>query len=232
MSRVTASFLGFCLVAITGCATTGPQATALPERYTLPEVGQKQTAQPEGTIYRNAGGLDLYKDTRASAVGDLILVRIVETANGVKQANTKVQRTSTTTGGVSAFFGFEKWLADQNHRFTPSAAELDANLVNDFDGKAKTDRKDNVTATISARVIDKTMDGNLVIRGYQEIRLNAETQFLILSGIIRPSDIAADNSVLSSRIADARIEYSGKGPVSDKQQPGWLARALDVIWPF
>lgn len=236
MPRFTLSFLILCLATLSGCATTGQQAgataPALPERYSLPEVGQKQTAQPEGSLYNSATGLNLYKDTRASAIGDLILVRVVETSTGAKQANTKVQRTSTATGGVSAFFGFEKWLAEGNSRFTPNATELNATLTNDFDGKGDTTRKDNVTATISARVIDKTMDGNLVIRGYQEIRLNSETQYLILSGIIRPSDISADNSVLSSRIADARIEYTGKGPVSDKQQPGWLARALDVIWPF
>lgn len=203
----------------------------LPERYTMPEVGHRQAARPEGTIY-NGNGLDLYKDGRATGIGDIILVRVVETSRGKKEAKTKAERESTMSGGVSSFFGFEQWLADRNSRFDPSPTSLQATLTNDFDGKGKTERKSDVTATISARVVDKTMDGNLVIRGFQEVRVNNETQTLILSGLIRPSDISADNSILSSRVADARIEYSGKGIISDKQQPGWLARAFDVIWPF
>lgn len=233
MPRIAAPLLALCLAALTGCAAQGQQpAAALPERYTLPEAGQKQTPPSEGSIYSAATGLNLYKDGRASAVGDIILVRIVETSSGKKEAKTKTERTSTASGGISSFFGFEQWLAERNSRFSPSATELQATLTNDYDGKGNTERKSDVKATISARVIDKTMDGNLVIRGYQEVRVNNETQTLILSGIIRPSDISADNSVLSSRVADARIEYSGQGVIGDKQQPGWLARAFDVIWPF
>ena len=234
MSCIRASLLFFCLAVLSGCAAAGQQASApaLPERYSLPEVGQKQAPQAEGAIYNSATSLNLYKDSRASAVGDIILVRIVETSSGKKEAKTKTERTSTASGGISSFFGVEQWLAERNHRFTPSATELEATLTNDYDGKGNTERKSDVKATISARVIEKTMDGNLVIRGYQEVRVNNETQTLILSGIIRPSDISADNSVLSSRIADARIEYSGQGIIGDKQQPGWLARAFDVIWPF
>ena len=76
------------------------------------------------------------------------------------------------------------------------------------------------------------MEGNLVIQGYREIRVNNETQFLIVSGIVRPQDISPDNSVKSTFIANARIEYSGTGVISEKQQPGWLARGLDILWPF
>ncbi|MEW6594405.1 MAG: flagellar basal body L-ring protein FlgH [Thermodesulfobacteriota bacterium] len=220
------------LALLTGCTTTGTPPPALPERYSLPESRPPQQAPAEGAIYNSATGLNLYKDTRASAVGDIILVRIVETSSGKKEAKTKTERESSVSGGVSSFFGFEQWLAERNSRFSPSATEVQATLTNDYDGKGNTERKSDVKATISARVIEKTMDGNLVIRGYQEVRVNNETQTLILSGIIRPSDISADNAVLSSRIADARIEYSGQGVIGDKQQPGWLARAFDVIWPF
>ena len=89
-----------------------------------------------------------------------------------------------------------------------------------------------VTATISARVVNVTMEGNLVIQGYRETRVNNETQFIILSGLVRPRDISANNSIKSTHIANARIEYSGTGVISDKQQPGWLAQTVDIIWPF
>lgn len=221
------------LAGLSGCITPGSrQAQNLPERYTLPTPPKGAQAQPEGTIYTAGNSLDLYADSRAKRVGDIVLVRIVETSRGNKEANTKTERESTVTGGVSSLFGLETWLADKNSRFSPSLTELQARLTNDFEGKGKTDRKSNVTATISARVIDITTDGNLNIRGYQEVKVNNETQHIILSGIIRPQDVAQDNSVLSTHVADARIEYSGQGSLSDKQQPGWLARALDSVWPF
>jgi len=219
------------LAGLSGCAGTGSQQT-LPERYALPAPPQAAPPRPEGTIYAASTGLDLYADTRAKRIGDIVLVRIVETSKANKEANTKTQRTSTVTGGISSLFGLQTWLADNNHRFSPSLTELQAGLTNDFEGKAKTDRKSNVTATISARVIDITTDGNLNIRGYQEVKVNDETQHIILSGIIRPQDVAQDNSVLSTHVADARIEYSGQGVLGDKQRPGWFARALDSVWPF
>ncbi len=223
------------LVGIAGCSATtsdGRQAQQLPERYTLPEIERPVEPKSEGAIFGPGNSLDLYADNRARKIGDIVLVRIVETSAGTKEANTKTERSSTVSGGIASLFGFETWLADKNQRYTPSLTSLQAGLTNDFEGKGKTNRKSNVTATISARVIDVTSDGNLSIRGYQEVKVNNETQHIILSGIIRPSDVSQDNSVLSSHVADARIEYSGKGALADKQQPGWLARGLDAIWPF
>jgi flagellar L-ring protein precursor FlgH len=227
-------FLAILLLAgLSGCAgATGQQAQSMPERYTLPAVPRVVEAPPEGTIYAASSGLNLYGDSRAKKVGDIVLVRIVETSRGAKEANTKTERESSVSGGVSNLFGLETWLADKNSRFSPSLTELRAKLTNDFEGKAKTDRKSNMVATISARVVDITTDGNLNIRGYQEVKVNNETQHIILAGIIRPQDVAQDNSVLSTHLADARIEYSGQGALGDKQQPGWLARALDSVWPF
>ncbi len=219
------------LAGLSGCAGS-QQAQQLPERYTLPTPPRAAQAQPEGTIYAASSGLDLYADSRAKKIGDIVLVRIVEISKANKEANTKTERESTVTGGVASLFGLETWLADNNHRFRPSLTELQAKLTNDFEGKGKTNRKSNVTATISARVIDITTDGNLNIRGYQEVKVNDETQHIILSGIVRPQDVAQDNSVLSTHVADARIEYSGQGTLGDKQRPGWMARALDSVWPF
>jgi len=225
--------LTFVLAGFSGCAGAGnQQAGHLPERYSLPAPPQVEQAQAEGSIYAAGRGLDLYADSRARKVGDIVMVRIVETSRANKEANTKTERESTVTGGVSSLFGLETWLSDRNARYSPSLTDLQAKLTNDFEGKGKTDRKSNVTATISARVVDITSDGNLNIRGYQEVKVNNETQHIILSGIIRPQDVAQDNSVLSTHVADARIEYSGQGVLGDKQQPGWLARALDSIWPF
>lgn len=208
-----------------------PQTTAIPPLLSMPEVASRPAPQQDGTIFQ-VDGPDLYRDGRAHEVGDIILVKIVETSSGAKKATTKTARDSKLTGGVASLFGFETWAANHNANLTPSNSSLSTQLKNEFDGSGETKRDSKITATISARVVEKGMDGNLVIRGFQETRLNNETQHIILSGIVRPQDILPDNSILSTHVADARIEYGGSGVIADKQRPGWLARGLDLIWPF
>lgn len=221
-------------VSLCACAASQPPAmtSSLPERYNMPAAPRQQTPAQEGAIFNASSSQGFYKDSRARNIGDIILVKIVETSNGSKKASTTLGRDSSVSADTTALFGFEKWLAANNKNFTPSSKALQLGLTNDFDGTGETKRDSSVTATISARVVDVTMDNNLIIRGFREVRVNNETQHIILSGLVRPSDIAQDNSILSSYIADARIEYSGTGVISDKQQPGWLAQGLDIIWPF
>ncbi|ADH87014.1 flagellar basal body L-ring protein FlgH [Desulfurivibrio alkaliphilus] len=221
---------------LTGCATTGssgsggsdqaaaPPSERLPERFAMPDPGSPPETPAEGTIYNGNRGLDLYRDNRAREVGDILLVRVVETSSGRKNATTIAERDSSINAGISSFFGLDNFVGERS--------SINAGINTDFEGRGRTSRDSDVTATISARVVDKTMEGNLVIRGYQEVRVNNETQFIILSGLVRPDDINASNSVNSDRIADARIEYSGKGLLADKQRPGWLSRAVQAIWPF
>jgi flagellar L-ring protein FlgH len=216
-----------------GCAAGGhqPPTASLPPRFELPQVATHKARPAEGSIFNADAASDLYSDRRAGKVGDILLVKIVETSTGNKKAATTTARESSVGADVSALFGFERWLANKNGNLTPSNA-LQMGLKNEFEGDGETRRASNVTATLSARVVDVTMDGNLVIRGYREVRVNNETQYIVISGLVRPGDVSPDNSVLSSYIADARIEYTGQGVISDKQQPGWLARGLDVVWPF
>lgn len=227
--------LVFLPLLLAGCLFTGKDASLtsdMSNRYAIPDVSHKNAAAPEGSIFNADQAKDLYEDKRARRIGDIVLVKIVETSSGSKKAETKTERESTATGGISSLFGMEEWFSNKNPYFTPSSTSLNATLTNDFEGTGETKRNSTVTATLSARVTDITMDGNLIIRGYREVRVNNETQHIILSGIIRSQDISPDNSVLSSYIADARIEYSGTGIIADKQQPGWLARIVDVVWPF
>lgn len=221
---------------LSGCLTTNPgsrglsQDQDLPAKYSLPAVPQPPPQPTAGAIYSERTG-SIYQDNRAHAIGDILLVKIVETSNGSKKAATKTSRDSKLSGGIPSFFGYESLFQGKSDN-APSLTMMTAGLSNSFDGKGETSRNSTVTATLSARVVDITMDGNLAIRGYREIRVNNETQHIILSGLVRPTDILLDNSVLSSFIADARIEYNGTGSLAAKQEPGWLTNALDVIWPF
>lgn len=217
----------FCLG---GCATPGQNtATALPARHSLPPVQSERLMPQEGSIF-SAQTMDLYRDKRARKVGDILTVAIVETASSKSEATTKTSRDSSISGDISYLFRFAEWA--KLKKPGDNSRTLGASLQNEFSGDGETTRDNTMTATISARVIDVTMDGNMVIQGYREVKTNNETQTLILSGLVRPADISPNNVIKSSQIADARIEISGEGAVSDKQQPGWLARGVDILWPF
>ena len=235
------SFILGAVAILTGCLATQnhyPEGSAvagnreMSQRFSIPQVQTEKVQPAEGAIFSEGSFRNLYSDRRARRVGDILLVKVVETSSGTKKASTKTERSSALTGGVAALFGVEQWLSDRNSRFTPSSTNLQVSLQNDFDGSGETKRDSTVTATLSARVTNVTSNGNLEIRGYREVRVNNETQFMVVTGLVRPADISQDNSILSSHIADARIEYSGTGVISEKQQPGWLARGLDIIWPF
>lgn len=213
-----------------GCVTPAQNnATTLPPRHSLPPVQNERLMPAEGSIF-SAHSMDLYRDKRASKVGDIVTVAIVETASSTSEATTDTSRNSSVSGDISYLFRFAEWAKLKED--SPGSRTLGASLTNKFSGDGETTRDNTMTATISARVIDVTMDGNMLIQGYREVKTNNETQHIILSGLIRPTDISPDNVVKSSHIADARIEISGEGAVSDKQQPGWLARGVDILWPF
>ncbi len=230
--------LSFFLFVLCGCVISGGDAAKLsggddlPQRYSLPNPETREFAPREGSIYQFENSMALYSDHRAARVGDLLVVKIVETSSAAKNSNTKTKRDSKLTGGLDSFFGLERWFGAHNSNFTPSSSNIAVKLKSDFISTGETTRDSTVTATMSARVTEVTLQGNLMIRGYREVRVNDETQHLIVSGLVRPEDVSYDNSILSSHIAEARIEYGGVGVLDDNQRPGWLLRGLDVIWPF
>jgi flagellar L-ring protein precursor FlgH len=178
--------------------------------------------------YRNA-----FHDLRAHRVGDLITVNIVETSQANKKATTKTERESSINAGISNLMGWEGKISKIGVPADFSNETMfKASMENDFDGSGETSRNETMTASITARVIQVTPSGNLFIKGSRKVRVNNEAQFITLTGLVRPADISPDNTVLSSYIAEAAIEYTGSGPVSDKQRAGWLMRGLDYVWPF
>lgn len=222
--RFATAGLGFLVLLSWGCSPSLPPPpawNAFPPSSRIPE-------QPaaEGSLWRPGGRLgDLYSDLRARHVGDVVTIRIVENAEALKSASTKTSRDSSLSASVSSFFGAPLSVGG----FKPEAS---GSLKNDFEGSGTTQRKDTLVATMTAKVVDVLPQGLLRVEGYREVLINNERQYILLRGVIRPEDIASDNTVLSSSIADAQIAYSGQGVVSDKQKPGWVGRLLDHIWPF
>lgn len=222
----------FTSLTVSGCVTPTKHQPRQEEEMarSMPHPSYEKNQPPEGSLY-NQNSMNLYKDNRAQDIGDIIMVEIVENSSGSKNAETTTERESEISGDLTSLFSFDKWMMLKNNDIA-GAKTLEASLVNDFEGTGETSRDSSVTATISARVIDKTVNGNLKIRGRRKITVNNETQHIILSGLVRPTDVSADNSIQSSRIADARIDYTGTGVLSEKQQPGWFARGVDILWPF
>ena len=165
-----------------------------------------------------------FQDAKASHVGDIVTVRVVENASGSKAANTSTTRTSNLTASATPFFGLPA------NTLTNLGATGD--FENSFDGDGTTSRSGSLTADVTAIVTMVYPNGNMMIEGEREVLINNEKEYLAVSGVVRPEDVQQGNTVLSTVIADAKIEYSGTGVVSEKQRPGWFVRILDFIWPF
>jgi flagellar L-ring protein FlgH len=233
--------LGF---ALTGCATaprvSAPIASAAPAIQTVDTnagVPVKKSTGPG--LYHDGSSRNFFQDLRAYQVGDLVTVNIVETSSASKNAATKTGRNSSIDAGITNALGWEdklKYLTSLGNKNVRSAYDnsslFNASMKNSSDGSGSTSRDESMTAYITVRVMDVLSNGNLLIQGTREVTVNNETQHIILSGIIRPSDISPDNTVLSSYIGEAKIQYTGSGVISDKQRTGWLTRLVDYVWPF
>ncbi len=199
---------------------------ALPEKPLLSaNMNHEREKEKNGSLWDEGQSRSFFfQDAKASHVGDIVTVRVVENAKGTKEAGTKTDRSSTLSASTASFLGVPM--------STVNDLQVGANFSNAFDGDGSTSRSGSLTADVTAMVTGVYPNGNMVIEGQREVLINHEKEFLSVSGIIRPQDIQQGNTVLSTVIADARIEYSGSGVVSEKQRPGWLARMLDFVWPF
>lgn len=214
---------------ITSCAPKNNNVVDIPEP--LEEIQtQQQPRRTAGSLWSSASG-SLVSDHKAMSIGDILTIVIAEKSSASRQATTSSGRDSTIQAGIPHLFGLE------NQEFiTDSGLDMDnliqANFSNEFEGSGKTIRSGDLTASLSTQVIDVYQNGNLKVRGGKEVMVNSEVQIIYVTGIVRPVDITAANTVDSNKILNARISYTGRGPVADHQEPGWLTRTLDHVWPF
>ena len=229
-----------------GC--TGNRQNIQPAIQQMPSQ-QMLRSQPVPTPEENGGSLwqarssfnGLFIDTKARNIGDIVTVKIEESAEASNKANTATERSSGLEAGIEKLFGVEEWwqneiLPDVNSKLPKidpfGNPSVKGYLKSDFEGDGETSRSGNLEAFITCRVVDVMPNGNLKIVGTREVMVNHENQLIILSGIIRPRDISDMNIILSTFISDAKIAYSGSGVVDDRQRPGWLANLLNNAWPF
>ena len=173
-----------------------------------------------------------FLDVRAHFPGDLLTVVVAEQSQGKKDATTETTGESSISASVEDFFGIPaaavKFLPNG---FNPQSV-VKAETKRSSKGDGTTTREGALTANITVRVVALDPNGNLYVRGDKIVSVNRENQHIVLSGTVRPEDIASDNSVLSSRLADARIDYYGSGVVGDKQNVPLTHRLFDWVWPF
>jgi len=213
----------------TGCAHRSPETTAVPEPLEEPVAANAKPQSP-GTLWNGDEG-NWLADVKARRVGDIVTVIIAEQAKASKEATTDTDRTTSTSAGISSFFGLEKSVQASNSNITPSAL-VDASFADKFSGGGKTTRSENLAATLTTQVVEVYPNGNIKIRGGKSVTVNNENQIIYLTGIVRQYDVTAGNTVDSGNILNAQITYTGKGSVSDKQKPGWMMRIFDNAWPF
>jgi len=215
-----------------GCA---PKYQEQPMPILTPPVYEEQDpAGNPGSLYDANRSEFLYDDNRASRVGDIVLVKVAETATTKIKSETTADKENTVANSVTAMPGtgiignipFAKTLG------ATVGASVGASQSTEFTGSGETKQESNFDATVATRIV-RRLPGNLLqVEGARRIRVNHETQFLVVRGLIRQRDISSDNTIPSTSLAEAQIEIYGQGVLADKQRPGWLSRILDNIYPF
>lgn len=181
------------------------------------------------SLFRTGAGA-LFQDQRASQVGDILTIKVNIADKADMGNSTSRTRGGSESAGAGSLFGLEKVV--KKAIGVDTANLLDSSTSSKSNGAGTTSRSETVNMTMAAVVTGVLPNGNLLIRGRQETRVNFELRELIVTGIVRPQDIARDNSIQHSQIAEARISYGGKGQLTDAQQARWGQQLLDILSPF
>lgn len=197
----------------------------------LPMPDPQPVAFASNSLWRQ-GSRAFFKDQRAARVGDLVTVRVKFTDQAQINNQTTRTRTNAENMGMGGMFGLETELT----KVLPDGTKADALVKTDSNSKSEgagtIRRSEQLVTNVAAIVTQALPNGNLVVEGKQEIRVNFEVRELIVAGVVRPEDIEADNTIDSTKIAQARIAYGGRGQITDVQQPRYGQQVMDVLLPF
>ena len=210
------------MLAIAGCTTVPP--TNVHQPMTARPTPRFDMASGNGSIYQVGYSRPLFEDRRARFVGDTITVKITESTSASAKSNSKLDKSNSSKASVNALNGLPgKGLLGLN---------LDASSSNAFSGKGEAANNNVFTGNLTVTVIDVMPNGNLLVSGEKQLAIGHEQEFVRISGVINPSFVDAFNTVDSSKVADARIEYKSAGQISEGQIMGWLARFFLNVMPF
>lgn len=234
------------LIAITlvlgGCGTVDriraigqtPQLSPMvspPPQVVMP-MPPPETRQRAVASLWQPGSRSFFRDPRASKIGDILTVNI-EIGDEAKLANTTTRSAQASeSSDLTKFLGLESQLSHVLPEAVDPSALSSLGSDSTHTGTGTVDRSEDIKLIVAAVVTQVLPNGNLVIQGHQEVRVNSEVRELTISGVVRPEDIASDNTIRHTQIAEARISYGGHGQITDVQQPRYGQQLYDILWPF
>jgi flagellar L-ring protein precursor FlgH len=198
---------------------------------TMPMPRAEAAPREPASLWRS-GSRAFFKDQRAAQVGDIVTILVNTTDAADVQNGTTATRTGTESEGLPNLFGLEASLPKILGKAVNANTLVNASSTNSNVGSGKIKRNETVTIRLAGVITQVLPNGNLVVAARQEMRVNSELRMLEVSGVIRPQDIASDNTVPHDRMAEARISYGGRGQLTDLQTPRYGQQALDILLPF
>ena len=214
---------------LSGCMSTQNSEVVQDDPYYAP-MYPEPVVEPlvaTGSLFNAHTSNDLYSDKKALRTGDIITVKLEESTQATKAAKTETDKeTDASLDPVIGLGGLPVNIGGDSIQFGIGSDSS-------FTGDSKSNQSNSLVGDISVNVMRVLPNGNLVIRGEKWLTLNTGEEFIRLEGLVRPQDVSADNTVESNRIANARIQYSGKGQTQESQSPGWLTRFFSSsLFPF
>lgn len=223
MKRFNCAFIGLAVALLSGCETLNPPAPGRNPDYapTYPTTPDpKELRKVSGSIYSNETALPLFETPRARHPGDILTIFLVERTDAQKAATTTQTKEESVKIANAAFLGRPISLG------SGYSADFDLSNKRKFTGDGQSKQNNRLHGSISVTVAKVLANGNMIVQGEKWVRINQGNEFVQLSGIVRPQDIRADNSISSDRVANARISYGGTGQINNTNSQGWLARIL------
>ncbi len=205
-------------VALLGGCTLAGDVRPYPAMAPIQPIVVPTAAPAAGAIYAAGPGLNLYGDRRARDVGDLLTISLVENTTATTTASTAISKESNIEIGSPTLFGAPVTLGGKDILGASAGGERD------FNGKGNSAQSNRLQGSVTVTVIQRLPNGNLVVQGQKNLRLNQGDELVQIQGIVRGADINADNTIPSSKVADARIVYGGRGAVAQSNAMGWLGR--------
>lgn len=218
--------IGLSLALLSGCAEMRPQMRD-PAFAPVAPANLKPPVQVTGAIYQPGYDMRLFEDNKAARVGDILTIKLQEITQAKKADDLNAVKNNSMSASAPSIMGFALSALTGNDAKTELAAKRT------FTGLGRAGQSNSLEGDISVTVAEVLPNGNLRVRGEKQVTLSQGDEYIRLSGIVRPVDIAPDNTISSDKVADATIMYIGDGAVADAGKAGWLSRALLSPWfPF
>ncbi|WP_233840654.1 flagellar basal body L-ring protein FlgH [Dyella sp. 2HG41-7] len=218
-----------CLVlgSLAGCAAVQQHQQMEDAKWAATAPVEQQAAPPaDGSIYHDMQNMELFNDSRAHRIGDILTINLVEAMQASKKSETTTSKSDKVNVGAPQVLG-------QSLRVLGQTANSSLNSANSFDGAGSSTQSNQLTGQLTVTVAQRLSNGNLLVKGEKWLTINQGQELIRISGIVRAQDIGQDNSVDSTRVADARITYTGRGTLDQANTQGWLAKFFNSKWmPF